>query len=334
MALFKIADFNPNYREEAFDGDDVKGLDVHSAKTDEKIGSIDDILVDETGRFRYLVIDTGFWIFGKKVLLPVGRCYIDTNKERIYAKNLFNKNQAENLPEYSEAMTVDYDYEERVRNVYRTPSIENSAPVEMTPPVGASGVSAVSDRLYTSTHVYNPAPASTPVPNPDPIPTSEPVVTPTPTPAPTPRYDRNTYRYEQEPEMYQMDEREHQKLKLYEEKLVARKNRQMTGEVTVGKRVETEIATASIPVERERIVIERTTPSTSRIINPTNANFQEGEIARIEVYEETADIEKQAFVREEVTIRKDVEKDIVEAQETLRRQELDLNVEGNPIVEQ
>jgi hypothetical protein len=28
MPLFKIGDFNPNYREEAFDGADVKGLDV------------------------------------------------------------------------------------------------------------------------------------------------------------------------------------------------------------------------------------------------------------------------------------------------------------------
>ncbi|KST65934.1 DUF2382 domain-containing protein [Mastigocoleus testarum] len=324
MALFKIADFNPNYREEAFDGDDVKGLDVYSARTNDKIGSIDDILVDETGRFRYLVLDTGFWIFGKKVLLPVGRCYVDPNKERIYAKNLFSKDQAEELPEYSEAMTVDYEYEERVRNIYRTPSVENSAPVEMTPPVGASGVSAVSDRLYTSTELSNSAP------------TPEPIITPTPDSASpgAPKYDRSTYTYDREPEMYQMDEREHQKLKLYEEKLVARKNRQMTGEVTVGKRLETEVATASVPVERERIVIERKTPTSSRIVNPTNTDFQEGEIARMKVYEETADIKKQAFVREEVSIRKEVEKDTVEAQETLRRQELDVNVEGNPVVEQ
>ena len=324
MALFKIADFNPNYREEAFDGDDVKGLDIHSAKTDEKIGSIDDILVDDTGRFRYLVVDTGFWIFGKKVLLPVGRCYVDTNKQRIYAKNLISKDQAEDLPEYSEAMTVDYDYEERVRNVYRTSSVENSPPVEMTPPVGASGVSSVSDPIYRSTTVSNPGATPTP----------EPLVTPTPTPAPAPRYDRNTYRYEQEPEMYQMDDREHQKLKLYEEKLVARKNRQMTGEVSVEKRVETEVVTASVPVERERIVIDRKTPSSSRIVTPTNADFQEGEVARMKVYEETADIEKQAFVREEVSVRKEVERDTVEAEETLRRQELDVNVGGNPIVEQ
>jgi hypothetical protein len=87
MPLFKIGDFNPNYREEAFDGADVKGLDVHAGRTDEKIGSIYDVLVDETGSFRYFVIDTGFWIFGKKVLLPVGRCRVDADATHLCHRN-------------------------------------------------------------------------------------------------------------------------------------------------------------------------------------------------------------------------------------------------------
>jgi hypothetical protein len=99
MALFKIADFNPNYRQDAFDGEDVKGLDVYAGRTNEKIGSIHDVLVDETGAFRYLVIDTGFWIFGKKVLPPVGRCHIDAPVQRIYTLGIATKEQAENLPE-------------------------------------------------------------------------------------------------------------------------------------------------------------------------------------------------------------------------------------------
>ena len=67
MALYKIEEFYPNYREELFDGDDIKGLDVYAGKTRDKIGSIETALVDEEGRFRYFVIDTGFWIFGKKI---------------------------------------------------------------------------------------------------------------------------------------------------------------------------------------------------------------------------------------------------------------------------
>lgn len=117
MALVKIADLYPDYREDVFGGADIKNFTVYDYNED-KIGSVHDILVDETGHFRYLVIDTGFWIFGKKVLLPVGKAKIDYSQERIYAVGL-TKEQAENLPEYDDSMTLDYDYEERVRGVYR-----------------------------------------------------------------------------------------------------------------------------------------------------------------------------------------------------------------------
>ncbi len=37
-------------------------------------------------------------------------------------------------------------------------------------------------------------------------------------------------------------------------------------------------------------------------------------------------------MREEVRVRKVVEQDTVEAQETIRREELDVNTDGNPVV--
>jgi uncharacterized protein (TIGR02271 family) len=289
MPLFKIGDFNPNYREEAFDGADVKGLDVHAGRTDEKIGSIYDVLVDETGSFRYFVIDTGFWIFGKKVLLPVGRCRIDADVRRIYATGISSKEQAEKLPEYDDSMTVDYDYEERVRHVYRTP-------------IGGSVQPAT------------PRPVS-----------NQPRTVPS---------DRNTYAYEHEPSLYQMNEQEHQKLRLYEERLVANKIRRQTGEVAIGKRVETETARVSVPVEKERVVIERRTPEgAGTTVTPSEHDFREGEVVHMRVYEETADIGKQAFVREEVNVRKEIKRDTVDATETLRREELEVDVNGKPVVE-
>ena len=310
MALFKIADFNPNYREQAFDGEDVKGLDVYAGRTAEKIGTIDDVLVDETGCFRYFVIDTGFWIFGKKVLLPVGRCRVDADARRLYAVGISSKEQAEKLPEYDESMTVDYDYEERVRGVYRTPTVKASipTPTEISLPVEAPRV------IGTSTQPTTQRPVSLPS-----------------RPAPS---DHKTYTYEHEPSLYLMNEQDHQKLRLYEERLVVNKSRRQTGDVTVGKRVETEIARASVPVEKERIVIERRTPEASRtVVAPSNVDFQEGEVAHMAVYEEMADITKQAFVREEVRIRKEVQEDTVEATERLRREELDVHTEGRPVVE-
>ncbi|HEY9830105.1 MAG TPA: DUF2382 domain-containing protein [Stenomitos sp.] len=279
MALVKLADAYPNYKQEIFGGDDIKGYDVYTA-TDEKVGGIYDALVDETGRFRYLVIDTGFWVFGKKVLVPIGRVRMDYDRRRVYVTGL-TKDQVERLPEYSDNMTVDYDYEERVRGIYRPTT---------------TGTAATTAQVPSST------------------------------------YDRNTYNYEHDRSLYDTDEQNHQKIKLYEERLLTNKQRQKTGEVAVGKHVETETARVSVPIEKERVIIERTNPSNTREVTPGEVDFREGEVARMEVYEETADIQKKAYVREEVSIRKEVERDTVEATETIRREELDIDVDGNPVI--
>ena len=120
---------------------------------------------------------------------------------------------------------------------------------------------------------------------------------------------------------------------MYEERLLTNKERHKTGEVAIGKHVESETAQVSIPVEKERVIIERTSPTDAREVTPGSVDFREGEVARMEVYEETADIQKQAFVREEVTVRKEVERDTVNATETLRREELDVDVDGKPIID-
>ncbi|MHC0063617.1 DUF2382 domain-containing protein [Nostoc sp. UIC 10890] len=284
MVLYKLEDFEPNYRE-TFEGHDIKGLGVYTQGTDEKIGTVSDVLVDEEGHFRYLVVDLGFWIFGKKVLLPLGRARIDYNVDRVYTIGL-TREQAEDLPEFNERQTLDYDYEERVRGVYRQPT-------DYTPPVEAS------------------APLDT-----------------------TPTYDRDNYNYEREPSLYGLNEQDHQTLRLYEERLIASKRRQKTGEVTIGKHVETDTARVAVPIERERVVIERVTPTDAGTsVSGREADFREGEVARIEIHEETPDVRKEAFLREEVRVRKVVDQDTVETQETVRREELDVNSGNLPIQE-
>jgi uncharacterized protein (TIGR02271 family) len=118
-------------------------------------------------------------------------------------------------------------------------------------------------------------------------------------------YDRSSYSYDIDRPLYETNEQQHQNLKLYEERLIANKHRAKTGEVTVGKRVETETARASVPIDKERVVIERVTPvEAGQVVSAGEADFQSGEVARMEVYEETADIHKEAFVREEVRSQK------------------------------
>ncbi|MBE9125510.1 MULTISPECIES: DUF2382 domain-containing protein [unclassified Coleofasciculus] len=279
MALVTIENFSPNYKEEIFGGEDIKGFDVYSEK-DEKIGSVYDVLLDEAGRFRYLAIDMGFWVFGKKVLLPVGLAQMDYDHNRVYARGM-TENEAKKLPEYRNNMTIDYNYEEQVRNAYRPVAIR-----------AGRTAAEVNQSTYTT----------------------------------------DTYRYDHEPGLYGIEGQEQKTLKLYEERLLTNKERHKAGEVSVGKRVESETAQVSVPIEKERVIIERTGTSELREVEPGSVNFEEGEVARVELYEESADIQKKAFVREEVGVKKEVERDTVDAKETLRREELEIDVEGQPTI--
>jgi uncharacterized protein (TIGR02271 family) len=293
MVLYKLEDFEPNYRD-SFDGHDIKGLGVYTQGTDEKIGTINDVLVDEDGHIRYLVVDLGFWIFGKKVLLPIGRARIDYNSDRVYTIGL-TREQAEDLPEFNERLALDYDYEERVRGVYRRPG-EYTTPVQASAPVEAS---APLDSTYS-----------------------------------TPSYNRDSYKYENDSSLFNLNEQDHQTLRLYEERLIADKQRRKTGEVAIGKHVETDTARVAVPVEKERVVIERVTPADAgRPVSAREADFREGEVARVELHEETPEIRKETVVREEVRVKKVVDRDTVEAQETVRREELDINAPNLPIEE-
>lgn len=269
MPLYKLEDFDPNYRQ-TFNGEDVKAMDLYT-EGGNHIGKVADALVEHEGRFRYLVIDTGIENSGKQILLPIGLARIDYNAQRVYVDGL-SKEQVENLPTYNDKIVVDYDYEEQVRGVYRRQN-NTSAP----------------------------------------------------------SIDRNTYNYQQEPALYDLKEQNNQTFKLYEERLIANKSRVKTGEVAVSKHIETETARVSVPIQKERVVIERVTPSNvGNIVSPSEIDFQSGEVARIELYEEKPEFHKETFIREEVRVTKIVDKDTVEAQETIRREELDINTEGNP----
>ena len=302
MALYKFKEFYPNYQE-SFGDSEIRHLDSYEIYTtgDKKIGSVKNLLVDQTGRFRYIVADTGFWVFGKQVLLPIGLAHFDYDNRRVYVDGLTEK-QVENLPEYKSDMVVDEAYENRVREGYRTQAESRR------------------DRKYivkdSSSSDVSPAPVA------DLREGSERAVS-------THEYD-----YEREPAYYGMSETDNQKgLKLYEERLVTDKHRRKAGEVAVNKRVESETARASVPVEKERVVVERHDTNSTRpaAVNEDMA-FREGEVARMDVYEEEADIEKQAYVREEVNIRKEVDRDTVDAQEEIRREEVDVDTKGNPKV--
>lgn len=302
MAIYKISDFDPDYRQH-FDEKDVKGLDLYVSN--DKVGSVEDILVDDRGQIRYLLVHTGNWILGKKVLLPIGFARIDYNDNRVYANNL-TKAQVENLPEFTEDMAIDYDHEERVRGVYRGGM--DTMPQDVT-----TGAMGVVDRPAAVTGNDMAAPM---------LGLDQGYVD----------YDRDTYSYEKEPNLYAVNEQNHPNLKLYEERLIAEKTRQKTGEAVISKRVETETANASVEVDKERVVVNRVPATGQTIVTPGEATFQAGEVSRVEVYEEVPEFRKEAFVREEVEVSKVVDHETATAQEELRREEIDVNVDNRSTV--
>ncbi len=309
MPLMKFEDFYGDDQQISndtdFSFDDIKRFDVY-AQDNEKVGTVTDVLVDDVdGRFRYFVVDTGFWIFGKKVLLPVGSARISHTDHRIDVTGL-TKEQVENLPNFDNLEKLDYEHEENVRSIYRplattsTATTAGTATANMaaTPSIGSGSTIGSSNASLGSE-----------------------------------TYDRDSYTYDRDPALYNLTDRDHQSLKLYEERLIANKHRQKTGEVVVGKTVNTEQAHVAVPVKRERVVVERVPVSDQSTAGSVGDAFNDSEVARVEVYEETPDVRKEAFVREEVQVKKVSEQELVEVDETLRREELDVDAEGNPIVD-
>ncbi|HEU4426853.1 MAG TPA: PRC-barrel domain-containing protein [Pilimelia sp.] len=94
-------------------GSDLTGYDVEA--TDGKIGSVDEAS-HEAGA-GYLVVDTGPWIFGRKVLLPAGTVgQVDHAERKIYVDR--TKEQVKNSPEYDPDTFGKPDYRDRVGSYY------------------------------------------------------------------------------------------------------------------------------------------------------------------------------------------------------------------------
>jgi hypothetical protein len=92
---------------------DIVGFSVEA--TDGGIGKIDDATVD-AGQ-SHLIVDTGPWIFGKKVMLPAGVVdRVDLDAETIYVNR--SKEEIKNAPEYEPGSNTDPNYRERVGGYY------------------------------------------------------------------------------------------------------------------------------------------------------------------------------------------------------------------------
>ncbi len=107
-----------NYQSDDWTDDhSLVGYDVEA--TDGSIGKIDESTA-EAGR-QQVVVDTGFWIFGKKRLIPAGNIkQIDHADEKVFVS--LTKEQIKEAPDFDDTRRNDDDYRtnhERYYDPYR-----------------------------------------------------------------------------------------------------------------------------------------------------------------------------------------------------------------------
>jgi uncharacterized protein (TIGR02271 family) len=118
-----------------------------------------------------------------------------------------------------------------------------------------------------------------------------------------------------------------QTIQLREEQLQARKVATQTGSVQLGKDIVEEQRTLDVPVTHEEVYIER--HPVDRRVADQPINETDRETIRVPVTEEHVEVEKQAVVYEEVGVGKRATQDTQQVSDTVRREELRVENEGD-----
>ena len=91
---------------------DLTGFKIEA--TDGSIGKIDEATYDVGSS--YVIVDTGPWIFGKKVMLPAGVVQrVDAESETVFVNR--TKDEIKSAPEFDDT-TADADYRNRLSDYY------------------------------------------------------------------------------------------------------------------------------------------------------------------------------------------------------------------------
>ncbi|AOY43863.1 MULTISPECIES: DUF2382 domain-containing protein [unclassified Psychrobacter] len=118
-------------------------------------------------------------------------------------------------------------------------------------------------------------------------------------------------------------------LELLEERLTVNKDRIVAGLVKVGKHVVTEERNVEVELEEEHADIQRTSVDrpTDRRIGDMDVN----DTVEVELEAERARVGKDTYVSEEVNVGKTTERHTETIVETIQREELDVNNDGNVV---
>ena len=146
--------------------------------------------------------------------------------------------------------------------------------------------------------------------------------------------DRQSFAADTVPEAERMEIADHaynapNTLELLEERLTVNKDRIVAGLVKVGKHVVTEERNIDVDLEEEHANIQRTNVDrpTDRRIGDVDSN----QTVEVELEAERARVNKETYVAEEVNVGKTTERHTETITETIQREELDIDGDGNVI---
>ena len=118
-------------------------------------------------------------------------------------------------------------------------------------------------------------------------------------------------------------------LELLEERLTVNKDRVVAGLVSVGKHVVSENRAVDVELEEEHAHIERT-----EVNRPTDRRIGDDvgqDSVQVELEAERANVSKETYVTEEVNVGKTTERHTETINETIQREELDVDRDGNVV---
>jgi uncharacterized protein (TIGR02271 family) len=266
---------------------DVRGWDVISSDS-RKIGKVDDLLVDtQAMKVRYLNVEVDKDVRGsdrdRNILIPVGHAQLDEKDDRVFVSGV-SASEVRTIPAYEGRL--DREYEDNLRTRFGSSAAGATA--------GASGTrdDYYGDAHFDDNRFYG---------------------------ARRGHSDRDSRRDARGG----ADTRGEERVTLSEEQLAVGKAQHQTGEVRVGKHVETEHVKKEVPVRREEVTVERQAVEGDRAMSG-RARIEEDEI-RVPIREEEAVVQKRVVPKEELVVKKKEVQDTQTVEADLRRERADID---------
>ena len=119
------------------------------------------------------------------------------------------------------------------------------------------------------------------------------------------------------------------KLQLIEERLSVNKEKYQAGSVEVGKKVETRTENVNVALQHDEVVIERRPVTDARPVEGNVTLGAASQTIKVDLEAERANVQKQAFVTEEVEVGKRTETEQKTFTETVGREVLDVTRTGD-----